>query len=127
MDQPILTLSVLWTPLAVCRLGSGERVPAAAWDGEFCSMVREHGSVSLICDEAQMPETFFEAERDWRAIRIEQLDEMTDAEAKATTTRALTAAGVRSMALEDDVLLVKRAQLHDAMVALERAGFVVEL
>lgn len=127
MDQPTVTLNVLWTPLAVCRLGAGARVPETAWDGEICSMVREHDAVSLICDEAQLPLEYTDAERDWRAIRLEAFDEMSAIEARATVARILRAAAVKSLQLEDDVLLVKAHRVHDAVSALERAGFFVEV
>lgn len=127
MDQPLVTLNVLWTPLAVCRLGAGSSVPERAWDGAFCSMVREEGALNLICDEAALPADFIGAERDFRAVRIESMGEMSAAEARATLTRCLRAAGVRSMLVDEDVLLVKELSLHDAVVALERAGFAVEV
>lgn len=89
-------------------------------------MVREEGVLSLICDSAQLPDSV-SAEHHWRAVRIEEVSDMTDAEARATIGRSLRAASVRALEVEGDVVIVKEEQLHDAVVALERAGFLVEV
>ncbi|MFL5322098.1 MAG: hypothetical protein ACJ790_20720 [Myxococcaceae bacterium] len=127
MENASLTANVCWTPLAVWRVGKGTKVPAAAWESAFFSMNRVDGSLSVVCEASFVPASEPNVDRGWRGVRFEAIDEMSEAHVRATVSRVLSAAGIKAIDAGSETMLVKETQLHDAMVALERAGFLVEL
>lgn len=62
-------LSILASPIAVCRLDAPAAVPS--WvRGSFTSVTRTADELSIVCDEAAVP-SGVQAERGWRALKLE--------------------------------------------------------
>lgn len=120
-------VSVLWKPIAVCRLAHDARVPAWALDGEFLSIQRDEDALNVICDGDSAPKGLSGVERNWRAVRFSFDEELSPGEAMATVARAISAAGVHAIDAGEGMLLVRAPELREAVVALERAGFTVEV
>src|SRR5260221_14671155 len=68
--QPTLTLSILPDTFAVCRLTSGKAIPAWASNGEFFSITRTAGELSIVCLESNVPDGV-KCESNWRCFKIE--------------------------------------------------------
>ena len=65
-----MKLSTLDLPLAICRLDAGAAIPAWATAGPLWSVTRTVEEVSIVCDEAAVPQGV-RAGRGWRALAVE--------------------------------------------------------
>jgi hypothetical protein len=65
----MLRISILPERLAVCRLPPDAPEPSWA-QGAFTSVTRTRDELSVICDDAAVPEDV-RAERGWRALKVE--------------------------------------------------------
>lgn len=126
MHRPLLTLNLDWRPLALCTFGPNERVPAWAWDGDFCEVSREGERVWVLCDARAVPAGSARGVA-MCGIQLELPDGMTEHENLATVSRLMTAAGVSAREVGADVVVVPKDQVERAVRALERAGYRVEL
>lgn len=126
MDAELPLLNVCWTPLAVWRVDGARGVPDAAFDSELFSLRRDGSTLSVVCEETLVPEDAEHVDRDFRALRVDST-ELRDEAALARIARALRAAAVRAIEVSAELILVKKADLREALVALEQVGFVVEV
>ena len=125
MDKARLELHLLDSPLAVCRLAPQAPVPTWAFSpGPFCSVTRTPEELSVVCAESLVP-VGVRCERGWVALKVGGpldfgltgiLDSLTD---------PLARAGVSIFAVstfDTDYLMVRQAQLDEALAALRSAG-----
>jgi len=119
-----LSLELLPDRLAICRLD-----PEQAdfdWDpGEgLLSVTFTDDEVSVVCDEAVAPADA-EVSRGWRCLRVDGPLDLGMVGVLAALAGALASAGVSVFALstfDTDHLLVRDAQLEQAVASLRSAG-----
>ena len=124
MDTPALSLTLLSTRLALCRLASDAAAPAWAQRGEFCSITRTAEELSVVCGEAGVPEDV-RCERGWRAFKVAGPLDFALVGVLARLATPLAAAGVSVFAVgtfDTDYVLVKEECLERAVSALTAAG-----
>ena len=124
-----LTLRVLDGMFSICRLdyAPGMEIPGWAQFGEFFSITRGHGELSIVCPQENLPEDL-RAERGWKCLMLEgPLDfELTGIMAALTTP--LAEAGVSIFAISTcntDFIMVRDCDLERAVLALTRQGHLV--
>ena len=125
-DGP-LVLSVLPGRWAVCRLHAEAAVPAWAEGGSFFSATRTRDELSIVCEEAAVPEGV-KAERDWAALKLHGPIPFETTGVLASLAAPLADAGISLFALstfDTDYILVKAEALGAAASALRKAGFEV--
>jgi hypothetical protein len=125
MTKPCLKLQMIEDLLAVCRLAPKEPIPGwALATGPFCSVTRTAEELSVVCAEVCVP-IGIRCERGWRALKVQGpldfgltgiLDALTDPLAK----RGISIFAVSTF--DTDYLLVREAQLEEALAALFAAG-----
>jgi hypothetical protein len=118
-----LRLTLLPQSLAVCKLAAD--APSPTWPrGAFTSITRTPDELSVICDDDAVPADV-QAERGWRALRVEGPlpFELTGVAAALTAPLAEARISVFLIATFDtDYLLVKEDVLAQAMGVLRAAG-----
>jgi uncharacterized protein len=122
-----LNLVLTDEPMAICRLGPGDAPPAWATGGRWWSMTRTGDELSIVCNEATVPEDVA-ASRGWRMLRFEGPLPLDQTGILASVTGPLAAARVSLFAVatyDTDYVLVPGAQWHAAIAALEAAGHSV--
>jgi hypothetical protein len=127
MTRP-LTLSVLDGRFAVYRLDAATEIPDWATRGEFFSVTRTPGELSVICLETDAPDDVA-GEDGWACLEVRGPFEFSVCGVLASLATPLAAAGIPILALgthDTDYLLVKREKLEDAVAVLIRAGHRVE-
>ena len=123
MDR--LTLVVLADQFAICRLAPDAAVPAWAWHGAFVSVTRTAEELSIVCDEAAVPEAVAPVERGWRALRVAGALDFALVGILARLSAPLAEAGISIFAIstfDTDYLLVRAADLAAAIEVLGAAG-----
>ena len=123
-----MNLSVLAPHLAVCRLDPAAGLPPwfALAPPLSAAVVRE-GELTIVAPQESVPGEVV-AERGWRALEVAGPLDLTMAGVMASLAGALADAGVSLFAVssyDTDVLLVRDAQLGDALLALRAAGHAV--
>ncbi len=124
---PNLVLTLLTTPLAVCRLDPAADVPAWAVAGEFTSFTRTADELSIVCAESAVPEGV-RCEKGWRALKLEGPFDFSQVGILLAAAEPLAQAQVVILAIgtyDTDYLLVHQGQLEQAMVALRTRGHTV--
>lgn len=124
-----MRLSLLPTPLAVCRLDAGAAIPAWADAGEFFTASRTPHELSIVCAEAAVPEEV-RAERGWRACGVRGTLDFSLTGVLLSLAQPLAAAGISIFAIstfDTDYVLVKQESLAVAIAALRGAGHEVEI
>jgi hypothetical protein len=118
-------LALLDIRLAVCRLEPAAGMPAwFALEPPLTAAVVRRRELTLVCPEASVPDGVT-AERGWRALEVAGPLDLTMTGVMAALSGALAGAGVSLFAVssyDTDVLLVRDAQLADAISALTAAG-----
>ena len=112
---------------AVCRLPPAEPVPAWAGSTVFSSVTRTADELSIICPASQVPAAV-KQEAGWRLLKLAGPFAFTETGILAAVLAPLAAAniGILAVATSDtDYVLVKAAQLDDAIRALGSAGHIV--
>lgn len=121
-----MKLTLFPARLAVCRLPAD--APPPQWPrGAFVSATRTPGELSIVCDEACVPE-HVQAERGWRAFELAGPIPFTVTGVAAKLTSTLAADGIAVFLIstfDTDWLLVKEEALERAAAALRRAGYIV--
>lgn len=115
-----LTLSVLPSTLAVCRLDPGAPGPPWAEGEGFCSITRTGDEISVVCAEDRVPEGV-RAERGWRALVVEGPLDFAMTGVLASLANPLAEAGISIFAVstyETDYVLVKSDDLAEAVDVL---------
>jgi uncharacterized protein len=109
---------------AVCRLPADAEVPAWATAGSFFSITRTPEELSIICDQEQVPDGH-PCEGGWFCLQVAgTLDGVL-----ASLLVPLTEAGVSVVAVstfDTDYLLIRHADLVQALLALRGAGHFVQ-
>ena len=126
MPAPIhtLPLSLLPGTYAVCRLDSGSPVPHWALSGSFFSVTRTSDELSIVCEEAGVPEGVL-CEGGWRCIKIEAALPFGLVGILVSVLQPLAEADVGIFAAstyDTDYILVKSGDLERATAALTQAG-----
>ena len=122
-----LTLSFLRGTYAVCQLPADTAPPAWAFAGEFWSVTRAPGELSVVCLEANVPNGV-KAEKDWAVLRLHGPFEFTLTGILASVLDPLKVAGIGIFALstfDTDYVLVSEANADDAAEALLAAGHTI--
>lgn len=122
-----LTLSLLPTPFAICRLDAGDPIPAWA-RGDFISLTRTRDELAVVCAQANVPDGIM-CERDWRALRVVGQLGFALVGVLSALAAPLANAGISIFALstfDTDYILVKARDLEDAVRILETAGHRIE-
>jgi len=122
-----LKLSTLDLPLAICRLDAGAAIPAWATAGPLWSVTRTVEEVSIVCDEAAVPQGV-RAGRGWRALAVEGPMDLSTTGVLASIAGPLAAAGISLFAVstfDTDYILVPAGRLIEAADALIAAGHEV--
>ncbi len=118
-------LTLLATPLALCRLPAGAAVPDwTVHTREFLTISRTPTELSIVADEAALPEEL-DAERGYRMFRVNGPLPLNLIGIFAVIAGPLADAAVPIFPIatyDTDYVLVPGSALATAMSALERAG-----
>jgi hypothetical protein len=122
-----MTLVLLPGRLAVCRLAPD--APLAPWMGEgvITGTTRTAAELSVVCGEGAVPEGV-RAEAGWRALALQGPIPFHLTGVLVRLLQPLAEAGVGIFALstyDTDIVLLKEAQLAEAVAALRAAGVEV--
>lgn len=124
MGKPRLALRLSQEILAVSRLAPSSPLPGWAFSGSLCSVTRTPEELSIVCSESAMP-LGTRCERGWRAFQVKGPLEFGLTGILDALTDPLARAGVSIFAIstfDTDYLLVREAQLEEAMATLQAAG-----
>ena len=127
--RALLTLSVLPSRYAICRLDPKEAVPAWAGEGEFLSITRTKDELSIVCPETNVPSNVVCA-GGWRVLRCEGPLHfgLTGIVASLAEPLANAQVAIFPIATHDtDYLLVKEPALDRAIQALTSYGHAVRV
>ena len=121
-----MRLSLLAAPLAVCRLAPDAPLPA--WPrGAFLSITRTPDELSIVCEDDAVPADV-QAERNWRALKLEGPIpfEMTGVASALLAPLAAAKISVFLISTYDtDYLLLKSDVFAQALDVLRAAGYDV--
>lgn len=119
-----MKLTLFPVPLAVCRLAADATLPT--WPrGAFVSITRTPDELSIVCDDDAVPEGV-QAERGWRALKLEGPIPFEVTGVAASLAGALAAEGISLFLIatyDTDWVLVKEPSLERAAAALRAAGY----
>ena len=113
---------------AVCRLDPDDPLPSWVLQGTFFSVTRTLAELSVVCESALVP-AGVQAESGWRTLAVKgPLDfALTGIMARLSTVLAGAAVSVFVVSTYNtDYILVREAQLDNALTALQNAGHPVE-
>ncbi|HTO91716.1 MAG TPA: ACT domain-containing protein [Candidatus Sulfotelmatobacter sp.] len=123
-------LELLPGRLAICRLSA--RAPLPAWasapSANLSSVTRTRDELSVVCEEALVPEDVARVERGWRAFRVHGPIPLTEIGVVAGITAPLAAAGISVFVVstfDTDYVLVPAGSVEQASRAFEAAGHEV--
>ena len=119
-----LDLVLLNTILAVCRLESGEQIPAWAMEGEFMSVTRTADELSVVCRASAVPADT-ECETGWRIFKVEGVLDFALTGVLCSVVKPLAEAGVSIFSLStynSDYVMVKEENIEKAVGVLTAAG-----
>jgi hypothetical protein len=122
-----LSLRVLPSRLAICRLDADARVPS--WfAGPFVSITRTAAELSIVCAETDVPDDVIAA-RGYRALEVIGPIPLEALGVMATVSSALARARISLLPIgtyDTDYVLVQERDLEQAIAALREAGCSVE-
>jgi hypothetical protein len=121
-----MNLILLLGTFAICRLDSGDPVPAWA-QGEFVSITRTNDELTIVCIQDDVP-AGIHCDLGWRCLRPDGRFDLTEVGVIASLAKPLADNGVSVFVIgtfDTDYLLVKESRLSDAVVALEQSGHSV--
>lgn len=127
MDSDKFTFEVLPNSYAVCQLRPEQPVPLRALQGEFFSITKTDGELSLVCETDRVPEGVT-AELGWRILRIAAVLDFAMVGVLAVISGTLAREAIAIFAISTyntDYLLVKEKDLKAAVSALRQAGHQV--
>lgn len=119
-----LTLSVLPNAYAVCQLHPDGHIPYWALLGDFVSLTRASGELSIVCLQKHVPQEI-KAERGWRCVKAEGPFPLSLAGIQASLTVPLAEANISILSIatyDSNFLLIKEENLEDAVQVLKQAG-----
>jgi uncharacterized protein len=121
-----MRLSILPSPVAVCRLAPDAAVPDWA-RGAFLSITRTADELSIVCDDDAVPAEI-QAERNWRVLKLEGPIPFEMTGVAAALLAPLAAAGISIFLVstyDTDYLLLKSASFERALGVLRGAGYEI--
>jgi len=124
----MLTLTLLPDNMAVARLAATAPLPAWALSTAFFAITRTPDELSILCPGDSIPADTL-AERDWRCLKVAGPLDFSLVGVLGALLGPLGDAGVSVFALstyDTDYLLVKEAQLQQALAALRAAGHTIK-
>lgn len=124
--MPALTLQLLESPYAVCRLPAGAAAPSPS-PGAFSLLVQAVEETTMVCPLDQAP-GHAEVDPGWRCFRILQVFDFSVAGILASVLAPLAQSGIgifASSTFSTDYVLVKASDLDAAVKALTVAGHTV--
>jgi hypothetical protein len=122
-----LVLSPLPGRYALCRLHPETAIPAWAEGGAFFSATRTKEELSIVCEEAAVPEGI-KAEKGWAALKLHGPIPFETTGVLSSLASPIAGAGISLFALstfDTDYVLVKADSLPEATAALRKAGVEV--
>jgi hypothetical protein len=122
-----VTLTRIHGVFAVARLPPDAPIPAWA-TGPLTSITRTADELSIVCDDAAVPEGVY-AWRDFAALRVVGTIDFGVVGLLATLTRALAEAGVSVFVVssfDTDYLFIRTPDFARACAALSRVALVTE-
>ena len=130
MTRDTLTLTLLPSRMAVCRFAPDAPLPAWVFhsSAEFWCVMRTREELSVVCPEDDLPPSVAQAERGFRAFKLEGPIPFTTIGVIAGLTSPLAVAGISVFVLstyDTDYLMVKEHALDQARAELTAAGYAV--
>lgn len=125
--MPALTLQLIESPYAVCRLPAGAAAPSPI-PGQFSLLIQAVEEATIVCPLDQAPEGA-ETDSGWRCFRILQVFDFSVPGILASVLSPLAQAGIgifASSTFSTDYVLVKETDLDSALEALSGAGHQIE-
>src|SRR5262245_5776445 len=110
--------------IAVCRLARHAPIPSWATAGEFFSITRTAGELSVVCRQDDVPDGV-QSEGGWRCLSVAGPIPFTVVGVLAALTAPLAEAKISVFALstfDTDYLLLKEHDFEKAIVVLRKAG-----
>jgi len=123
-----LVIQLLPGEFAIARLAADAPVPAWAQSPVFSTATRTADELSLLCPAAQVPADI-KHERDWRILKLRGPFNFTETGILSSVLDPLAFSRISILALstfDTDYVLVKSAQLEDAIRTLRHAEHTVE-
>ncbi len=123
----MLSLAILPSLFAVCKLRNDENVPDWALEGSFCSVTRTPDELSIVCPQKHAPEGV-EAVRGWRSLKVEGKLDFNQVGILSSLTSVLADAEISIFAIstyDTDYLFVRESDLDRGVAALREAGHQV--
>lgn len=121
-----MRLSILPSPVAVCRLAPDAAMPDWA-RGAFLSVTRSADELSIVCDDDAVPADV-QAERGWRALKLEGPIPFAMTGVAAALLAPLARAQISIFLIstyDTDYLLLKAESFESAVDVLRGAGYEV--
>lgn len=115
-----MKLSALAPTLAVCRLDAKASIPEWATRGVFFSVSRTDEELSVVCEEALVPEGI-QCEKNWRALKVAGPLDFALTGILASIASPLAEAGISLFAVstfDTDYILVKSQDFERASTVL---------
>jgi hypothetical protein len=122
-----MELTLLDTPLSICRLEPDAPVPEWAWSSAFISITRTQEELSIVSEWA--PDDI-KQEAGWRAFKISGPLEFGLVGVLVSVIEPLRESGIPVFVISTfytDYVLVKRADIERASEALRSAGHILTL
>jgi len=122
------TLTLLPGRYAVCRMHPETAVPAWAEGGSFCSVARTTEELSIVCEEAAVPEGITTS-RGWRMLKVQGPIPFEETGVLAAIAAPLATAGLSIFAVstfDTDYVLVREEAVEAALLALRGSSHKVE-
>jgi hypothetical protein len=119
-----LKLETIPGTYAVCRLGPGEPIPDWATRGAFFSISKSATELSILCAQTEVPAEI-RSEKDWSLVKVVGPLDFGLTGVLASLAEPLAEAKISIFAVstfDTDYLLVKAADLENALSVLARAG-----
>jgi hypothetical protein len=130
MPSHKLSITALGARFAMCRLQPEDAIPEWAWSAvEFLTISRTGSELSIVADEGVIPPDV-EAARGFRALRVEGPLPLEMVGVAASIAGPLAAVGVSIIPIgtyDTDYILVRDADLSQAIATLTDAGHVVSI
>ncbi|MHB8932286.1 MAG: ACT domain-containing protein [Bellilinea sp.] len=129
MEPVSYRLTLLPSPMSLCRLAPDAGIPDWVENASLLSITRTNDELSIICDAHLMPENV-QAEGGWRAFKMIGPLEFTMVGVLAAILNPLAEAQVSILAIstyDTDYVLVTDPDLPAALAALHQAGHQVSV
>jgi uncharacterized protein len=127
MPSNYLTLSIVPSVFAVCRLDPASPLPSWATPDGFMAIVRTAEELSIVCAEQAVPAGVI-CQRGWRGLKVAGPLDFALTGVLASLAGPLAEAGVSIFAIstyDTDYLFVRGEQFDIAIATLRRAEFAI--